>query len=375
MVSTGHGWIRRGSTVGPLPDAGPGDIVSVQALDGTWLARALYCPGEPIVARVLTRDPNRLCDASLFRRRALEALERRRRLAIDATQYRLINAEGDGLPGVVVDRYADYLVVQLTTPAANRLVTPVITACTEKGLYHGVFLNLLPRDRRQGDLPPGRWIHGAPGPDELVTQEGDIRFLVRPFAGLSTGIFLDQRDNRRIVAGLTRGLRVLNTFAYTGGFSVACARAGADVATLDISRRALEWARENFRLNDLPIDPDRFIREDTSTHLRAHRGRYDAIILDPPAFSTTRNTVWEPRRIPELHEAAFAAVRKGGTVVTFSNMRTLRPSTFLERITAGARRAGRRVAISACLEAGMDFPWDPGTPETRHLKGFVVEVS
>ncbi len=375
FVQAGHAWVIADRSLRALEDAGPGDIVSLRTEDGAWLASALYCPGERILARVVSRDPGEACDAALFRKRAISAIELRARIAIDATQYRLINAEGDGLPGITADRYDDYLVVQLATPAAAPLVTPVVTAAMETERFRGVFLKMLPRDRRSGSgLPPGRWIDGVPGPGEMVTREGDIHFLVRPFSGLSTGVFLDQRDNRRTVGRLARGLRVLNTFAYTGGFSVACARAGATVDTLDISKPALEWARENFRLNDLDADPGTFIRADTFAHLERHGGVYDLIILDPPTFSTSRTGVWDARRVVDLHELAFAAVKPGGLVVTFTNTRKTTRSTFQDDVRGGARRAGRAIRVLALLEAGMDFPWDLGTPETRHLKGLVVRV-
>ncbi len=373
LVASGHAWVTLEQASHPLEEA-PGSVISLLGPDGTWLARALYCPGEPIAARVITRDPQETCDAALFRARTMAALDLRERLAIDATQYRLVNAEGDGLPGITADRYGDYLVVQLTTVAASRLVSPVVTACLDRYPFHGVFLKHLPRDRRAPDLPPGRWLDGAPGPEELVTREGALQFVVRPFSALSTGVFLDQRDNRRVLAGLTPRLRVLNTFAYTGGFSVACARNGAQVDTLDISRRALAWAQENFRLNGLTVDPARFIREDAFRWLRRRPEAYDAIILDPPAFSTSKRGVWEPRRMAELQEAAFNAVRPGGFVATFTNMRKLSARAFLEKVVTGAQRAGRRVSVLARLQAGMDFPWDLGTPETSYLKGLLVKV-
>ncbi len=372
FLEAGHAWVVADRFTREPEGSRPGEVVSLVTRAGDWLGNALYCPGERVVARVLSRDPDIPCDTSLFRARAVEAFRLRDRLRIDATQYRLVHAEGDGLPGLTVDRYGDFLVLALFTAAAMPLVTPTVDALMKLGEFQGAFLKLLPRDRRKASLPGGRWIEGVPGPDEMVTREGDLQFLVRPFSGLSTGIFLDQRDNRTAVAKWTRGLRVLNAFAYTGGFSLACARAGAQVDTLDLSGPALEWAKENFRRNGLQVEPSRFIRADAFDHLEHTRGAYDAIILDPPTFSTSGSRVWSPSRTADLLESALRAVSRGGIVVAFTNAQSLREDRYHASIGQGILRSGRSVRVLSTLQAGPDFPWDVGTPETRHLKGVVL---
>jgi 23S rRNA (cytosine1962-C5)-methyltransferase len=327
------------------------------------------------VARVLSRDRRLACDDALYRARALEALALRAGLDREASMYRLVNAEADGLPGLTVDRYGDYLVGQLYTEAARGLARVALEALLEAGGFRGAYLKVLPRDRRAaGDDAPGHWIAGEPGPEALIGLEHGIRLQVRPFSGLSTGIFLDQRDNRRRIAELARGRRVLNAFAYTGGFSVACAAAGATVDTLDLSAKILTWARENFEINGIDPAAHRFIAGDAFPFLSGAAGDYELVILDPPTFSTSRGNVWSPARLAELYGLGMGALRPGGWLVAFSNFAGLSEADFVESLRVAALEVRRDLRIAAVLQPGIDFPWLPGFPESRHLKGIIARV-
>lgn len=375
-VEAGHPWVLRDRSTGETGARQPGDVVDLLSPEGLWLAKALLDPGHRVVARVLTRDHQQTCDRQFFRDRALEAWHYRQGLGIDATVYRVIHGEADGLPGLTIDRYENYLVAQLYTAASLPLADAAIETLLSTGVFAGAFLKSLPRDRRgKGEQAHGDWVTGDPGPEALTCLETGVRYKVRPFAGLSTGIFPDQRDNRRRVAELASGRRVLNAFAYTGAFSVTCALAGATVDTLDLSASYLEWARENFALNGLEVHPDRFIQADVLEFLTRPPQRYDMVILDPPTFSTSRSNVWGPNRITELNALAMDALEPGGWLVTMSNYSKFSEADFSETLRMAALEVRKRLRLATLLQAGMDYPWLPGFPESRHLKGAIVQVS
>lgn len=393
-LQAGHCWVTRDRELGDTSRYRMGDLVDLVGPDGAWLAKALIEPDARVVARVLGWDKRESYRDEALQARALEALGRRASLQENASAYRVIHGEADGFPGLTIDRYGDALVAQLYTPAALGLAHLALDALMQSGQFRGAFLKPLPRDRRQADASStsaaGHWIAGDPCPASFTIHEYGVRFHVQPFSGLSTGIFLDMRENRRMVAELVAGMamdrpRVLNTFSYTGGFSVTCALKGAQVDTLDLSGKAIEQARENFRLNDLPVgatsgaaqagDGHHFMTEDAFPYLARMSGRYDMIILDPPTFSTSKENTWSPGRITELNALALSALKPNGWLVTFSNYAQMKEEELQSALRLAGIEAHRRIQVVHALQAGLDFPWLPGFPESRHLKGFVVRVS
>lgn len=382
-LQQGHAWVTQDKELGDTSRYRNGSIVSLVSPEGEFLAQALLEPEARIVARVLSRDPREHLSDEVFRSRALRALEGRKSLAESSTAYRIIHQEADGFPGLTIDRYGDFLVAQLYSPAALGIAHLALEALERTGHFAGAFLKQLPRDRRVSTEGTGTWIFGEPGPARFAINEYGIKFWVQPFqtgaGGLSTGLFLDMRENRRTVAALTRGKKVLNAFAYTGGFSLYCAQEGACVDTLDLSPKVVEQVRENFALNGISETDHRFITDDAFLYLARVAGKslettYDAIVLDPPTFSTSRDNTWSPGRITELNALAMAALPPQGLLITFSNFAQMSEAELLTALFDASLEARRPVQVLQSLQAGPDFPWLPGFPESRHLKGFVVRV-
>jgi 23S rRNA (cytosine1962-C5)-methyltransferase len=374
-VAEGHGWVTRDRDTGDTSRVVKGSVLELVDGEGRFCARALMDPGARIIARVLTRDRREVCDDGLYARRALEALELRRNLNLSSSMYRLIHAEADGLPGLTVDLYGLDLVAQLYTDAAGHMADVVLDALMKTGDFRGAYLKTLPRDRRQADTEnPGHWVAGELGPAERVEVENGVKYYIRPYEGLSTGIFLDHRDTRmRLPQWVRQGQKVLNAFSYTGAFSVVAALQGAQVDTIDLSARILDRAKANFALNGLNPAEHRFVAIDTFEWLAIPQ-QYDLIILDPPTFSSSRTSVWNPGRLIELNALAMAALKPGGLLLTSSNYAGLKEDDYLGQLHAAAQESKRSLRILSELQAGLDFPFLNGFPETRHLKGVLATV-
>ena len=284
----GHAWSTKDKELGELAPYRPGDIVELVNPEGQFVAQALLDPGSRVVARVLSWDRKPALETALLQQRALEAAAQRAPLAQRASAFRLVHGEADGLPGLVIDLYEGHLVAAVYTPAALRLAELCLKALLETNQYRSAYLKELPRDRRAAEGQTGRFVSAEPGPASFTIQEYGVHFHVQPFAGLPTGLYLDMRENRRLLAERLAGLKVLNAFAYTGGFSVTCALRGAQTLTLDLSSKTLGVARENFLLNGLNPEAHRFLAEDVFVFLGQTTETFEAIILDPPTFSTGR---------------------------------------------------------------------------------------
>jgi 23S rRNA (cytosine1962-C5)-methyltransferase len=288
--------------------------------------------------------------------------------------YRLLDDAGDGTPGILVDRYADWLVVFVEDGPATLL--PSLTEALA-GLSRGVYLKHRrigdARRAERADIAPEAPIAGEPAPSELVVDEYGMQFGVALADGLSTGLFTDQRENRRLVRALSAGARVLNLFAYTGSFSVAAALGGAkETVSVDLSKRALERARTNFERNGVPAGGHRFVKEDAVAYVaRAlRRGeRYDIVVLDPPSFGTgTRRAFSVERDYAPLATNAAALLAPGGRLLAVTNHRKTPAAKLRATITLAARATGRSVAELVELPAPDDHPHRPfGDPVAKSV--------
>src|SRR5262245_7796028 len=285
-VRGGHPWIFSGAVASGLDDAEPGEPVRIVAAGGRFVAAGYANPRTPIAVRVLTLEDEPVGGA-LVARRLAEALALRRAVVPpDTTAYRLVNGEGDRLPGIVVDRYDDFLVCQLVTAGAARLAAALVDALGRALDPRGVY------ERSEGGVRAEEGLGGARGvlageepPARIVVTEHGMRLVADVLHGQKTGLFLDQRDNRARVRALARGRRVLNAFAYTGGFAVAAALGGAaHVTSVDTSRPALILGEATWGENGLPPDAAGWIEGDVFEYLRASSERFDLIVLDPPPF-------------------------------------------------------------------------------------------
>ncbi len=375
----GHPWLFSGAVESVEGNPRSGDTVEVVDTTGRWLALAAYSPTSRIACRVWTFDPDESIDDETIHRRLEASLLRRRPLATDSrvTAYREVHAESDLLPGVIVDRYGEIRVLQLLTPGADRFREILLDALRSSGGCRGIF------ERSDGDardlegLEPRRGVAWGEAPPALIrVEEYGLAFWVDLAEGHKTGFYLDQRENRRLIAGGLQAEEVLDAFCYTGGFSVAALRAGARrVCAIDSSRRSLELAAENVRLNGFDDAACEFIEGDVFHELRRLRdqGRsFDAVVLDPPRFAPTVSQVQRAARgYKDINLLALKLLRPGGTLVTFSCSGGVGPELFEQIVAGAARDAGVHVVVEAWLGQPRDHAVAMHFPEGRYLKGLI----
>ncbi len=375
----GHPWLFSGAVERVEGDPEPGDTVEVLDAAGRWLARGAYSPASRIVCRVWTFDPQETIDDDAIRRRVDASLLRRRSLAIEArvTAFREVHAESDLLPGVIVDRYGETRVLQLLTPGAERFRETLLEALRSRGDCRGIFERSDSDARTLEGLEPRRGVAWGEAPPALTRiEEYGVAFWVDVAEGHKTGFYLDQRENRRLIAEGLQADEILDAFCYTGGFTVSALRSGARrVCAIDSSQRSLGLAGENVRLNGFDPAACEFIEGDVFHELRRLRdqGRsFDAVVLDPPRFAPTASQVQRAARgYKDINLLALKLLRPGGTLVTFSCSGGVSPELF-ERIVAGAARdAGAHVVIEAWLGQPSDHAVGMHFPEGRYLKGLI----
>ncbi|HEY3309578.1 MAG TPA: class I SAM-dependent rRNA methyltransferase [Desulfuromonadaceae bacterium] len=385
MLELGHPWIIADSYTKRWPGgAKAGQVVELIDVNGRFLASALLDPQERIVARVLARERISL-ERSWLKNRIQTALDIRRQHCDlqDSNAYRLVNAEGDGLPGLTVDRYGDYLMVQLYCAGWRphlKLVTEVLQELLSP---HGIYDKIRPQKTRELEAVTenksyGRLLSGQAAPPRLQVRENGLNFLVSLEQGLNSGLFLDQRKNRRDLMTRVAGKRVLNLFAYTGAFSVAAAAAGAaQVTSVDASPGYTEWARANFGANRINPKRHEFIVGDCLNVL-ADLGRqgqqYDIILMDPPSFSTTAKSRFTTRGgTTELVAAALSLLPAGGLLISSSNHQKVDLADYLKELRRGALLAKSELRVISVFSQPEDFPYPVTFPEGRYLK-YVVCV-
>ncbi|MDI6823612.1 MAG: class I SAM-dependent rRNA methyltransferase [Bacillota bacterium] len=375
----GHPWVFAGEIETIGGDFAPGDLVTVVDHRGRFVGRGFINPASLIRVRLLTHRDERVGD-DFWLARLRAAWELRRSFRAESA-FRVVFAESDGLPGLVVDRFGPWLVMQTLALGVDVrrdfLVEALgsLTGCT------GVFLrNDAPVRELEGlPLESGP----APGtPPDLPTRvevtEGDVHLWVDVAEGQKTGHFLDQRFNRAAAARLAPGARVLDAFSYTGGFAIHAARAGArEVLAIEASAWAVGLARENAELNGV-ADRCRFQEGNAFDLLRTldqERERFDLVILDPPAFARSREALEGALRgYKEINLRALHLLNPGGYLVTSSCSSHLDPDTFLGVVAGAARDAGRRVLVLEARGQPPDHPVLLGYPESRYLKCLICRT-
>jgi 23S rRNA (cytosine1962-C5)-methyltransferase len=376
-VRAGHPWIFSGAIARGLADAEPGAPVEVRAANGRFVARGYANPRTTIAVRVLTHDEEPV-DEGLVARHVERALAlRAAMLPPDLRAYRVLNGEGDRLPGVVVDRYDAFLVCQFLTAGAARLAPLVVAALEARLAPRGVFERSEGGVRREEGLPDARGIvAGAAPPPELAIEEDGARFLVDVEHGQKTGFFLDQRESRRRVRALAAGRRVLNAFAYTGAFAVAAGLGGAaEVVSVDTSRPALELAEAAWAANGLAPGRASFVVGDVFDVLRAGSERWDVVILDPPPFvRRRRDLVPGLRGYKDVNLQAFRRLAADGWLLTSSCSQHLSRDVFRETVRAAAADAVRRATVVAAWGHAPDHPVALAHPEGEYLKVLLARV-
>jgi 23S rRNA (cytosine1962-C5)-methyltransferase len=368
----GHPWVYANAVMRVDGQPAPGDLVSLVDHDGRFIGRGFYSPRSQIPVRLCTRAEEAV-DAAFFRRRVQQARAARTRLGLPSettTAYRLINSEGDDLPGLVVDVYGDAAVAQITTLGMANRRTEIFDAL-EAELGSKTLFEISPPSyaELEGFAPASRVARGAPRASVSVLEDG-IALEVEPLSGQKTGMFIDQRETRARVGALARGARVLDVYAYAGGFSLAAARGGAAAVTaVDSSARAVARIEAHAAANGVKakieaIEADAFRFLETATP-RA----FDLVIIDPPKFARARKDLEAARKGYErLNALALQAAAAGAVLVTCSCSQNVDAETFERIVAAGAKQAGREVRVFERRGPAADHLLPPGFTEGQYLK-------
>jgi len=378
-----HPWIFDTAVARVAGHARPGDTVTVTDAHGRPLAKAAYSPSSKIRARVWSFDVAETIDHAFFKRRVAAAVARRIALPELAGQdgVRLIHAESDGLPGVIADRYGDTVVVQLTSAGADKWRAAIADSLVKATGCARVYERSDSEVRGlEGLEPTTGWLHGDAPAGDIVIAEHGVRMAVDIVAGHKTGFYLDQRDNRRLLAELARDRRVLNCFCYTGGFSLqALAGGAASVVSVDSSQPALERAAANLALNP-QLDAARAEWRcanvfDELRRFKTAGESFDLIVLDPPKFAPSASHAERASRAyKDINLLGCKLLAPGGLLMTYSCSGGIGLEFFQKIVASAALDSGRTARIVRRLQGSADHPVDLAFPEGEYLKGLLLQV-
>jgi len=371
-VQRGHPWVFR-SDVARVDDASPGSIVQVLAASGRPLGFAFFSSRSEITLRVIQRGVE--LPADWLRQRLAAALAWRRTVAAGASTYRLVHGEGDGLPSIVVDRYAQWLVVQTLSQAAEALKPELVSLLVELAAPEGILERNDPRVRRLEGLEQKVGLLHGQVPEAVEVSEDGLRLQADLWRGQKTGLFLDQRENHLLARQYARG-RALDAFTYTGGFALQMAAAADEVLAVDVSAEALARVEANAALNGLAgrVRTREANVFDLLRELQERRERFDTVVLDPPAFAKSKDAVEKAwRGYKEINLRALRLLEPGGTLITCSCSQHVHEDDFEQIVTDAARDAHCTVALIEKRRQARDHPVVLGVPETYYLKCFTCD--
>ena len=374
-------WIFSGAVERVEGSPESGDTVLVKSADGEALGLAAYSPNSQIQARMWTWNAAQQVDIDFLTAKISSAIEMRRKLipAGETTALRLVHAESDGIPGLVVDQYGSVLVMQVLTAGVEKWRHEIKDILVELTGAACVYERSDVEVRRLEGLEPRSGLLYGAVPDPLVIEENTLQFLVDVAGGQKTGFYVDQRKNRQKVREAAWGRDVLNCFCYTGAFSVYAAAGGAkSVLSVDSSAEALEIADENRKLNGLPDGLLTWQEGDVFKDLRTMRDSrksFDLIVLDPPKFApTSAQAKHAVRGYKDINLLAFKLLRPGGLLFTFSCSGGVKEDLFQKVVAGAALDAGVDACIVDRMHQGLDHPVALQFPEGAYLKGLVCEV-
>jgi 23S rRNA (cytosine1962-C5)-methyltransferase len=374
-VRGGNPWIFSQAIERVEPAAvAAGDIVAVQDHAGALLGMGYFNPATTIAVRMLAWGETAAIE-ELVVRRLRSALELRRRFVrADTDAYRLVNGDGDGLSGVVVDRFGDVLVMQLLTAGADRMRETIVDALMEVMRPRAIIERSHGAVRKQEGLDDRVGILAGEPVTETVAIENGIRIHIDFEHGQKTGYFLDQRENRALASSMVSGARVLDAFCYQGGFALAALAGGAKkVVGVETSARALEWARRNVALNGHRESAVEFVHGEAGRFMAETAIRFDLIVLDPPPLARSRGDAERAGRLyVELNAVAMRALAPGGRLMTFSCSTHFRGEDFMRAVRFAATNAGRTVRMLEHLGPGPDHPVLLGHSEGEYLTGLLL---
>jgi 23S rRNA (cytosine1962-C5)-methyltransferase len=368
---SGHPWIYRADLV--QADADGGDVVLVRGPRDKRLGSALYSSRSQIALRMLTRGEALVDDASaLVRARIAAAIRFRGTLRIDATAYRLVHGESDLLPSLIVDRYADCVVVQTLSQGMDRFLPVIVAALQDELAPRGILARNDPRVRTLEGLERRVEVLAGDVPDRVPVSELDVRYEVDLRGGQKTGLFLDQRENRRAAAEYARG-RLLDCFSYQGGFAIVLGRRCDETIAIDSSDEAIQHVRENAAANGVSVDARVGNVFDDLRGFERLGVRFDTIVLDPPAFAKNKAAVAKAKTgYKEINLRALKLLSAGGTLITCSCSYNISEAAFAEIVYEASVDAGAQISVLEKRMQGRDHPVLLSAPETYYLKCFIL---
>jgi 23S rRNA (cytosine1962-C5)-methyltransferase len=370
----GHDWVFSGEVLKAFGNPADGDVISLKDGRDRLLGSAIYNSKSQIVARRFSRRRQGL-DLDFFQRRIAQAVEYRARRGVNPRLCRVVWSESDGLPGVIVDRYGDNLVLQTLTLAMDMRKELIVEALATLGVHSIIERNDAVVRRAEGMEPHEGVLFGdAPGETEI--EVGGLRLSVDLMRAQKTGFYLDQLAHYETVARHAKGRRVLDCFTSQGAFALACAKGqAAQVTAVEGSAESLAQARQNAERNSLEVE---WVEQDVFQFLRAaekNGAEYDLIVLDPPSFTKTKGGLHDALRgYRELHVRAFKLLSRDGLLATFSCSHHVTEAIFNQTISdalVDARRSARRLQR---FEQALDHPVLPTLPETEYFKGVLLEM-
>lgn len=358
-----------------------GQTVDVYDHQGQWLARGAFSPNSQIRVRVWTFEQEEI-DVDFFKKRLLQAQGLRDVLAArdGLTGYRLIAAESDGLPGITIDRYGDFLVCQLLSAGAeaqkDNLVEALVALYPACSIYERSDVSVR---KKEGLKERTGVLHGEMPPASVVIEENGVKISVDITGGHKTGFYLDQRDSREAAVKYVNGKRVLNCFCYTGGFGLYALKGGAaEVINVDVSQPALDIAKSNAEMNGYDLLKAQFVNADVFKLLREYRDAgelFDVVIMDPPKFAESKAQLTGAcRGYKDINMLAMQILKPGGTLLTYSCSGLMDNALFQKIIADAALDANRDVQFIERFEQAADHPIDTAYPEGFYLKGFACHV-
>lgn len=378
MLALGHPWVISDRHTRKWARGKNGDLVRLVDEANEFLATALLAPKERVVARVLDQKKISL-NKTWLNERVSSAISLRAYADLEETNaYRLINGEGDGLPGLTVDRYENHLMVQLYSECWRPHLSLVKEVLEQQLHPAGIYEKKRPQQTRKLEAEGGskKYSHllaGRPRTGRVPVIENGLKLLVDLETGLDTGLFFDQRENRQRLMAHIGGKSLLNLFAYTGAFSVAAASAGAkQVTSVDASTAYLDWAKENFAINRFNPKRHEFIVDDCFSVLEGYvreKRTFDVILFDPPSFSTTGKSTFSTRGgTAELVAKTLPLLEPGGLLIGSTNHQKSDLADYLKEFRRGALQAGSELRVVSIHAQPADFPYSVSFPEGRYLK-------
>ncbi|MBN2029722.1 class I SAM-dependent rRNA methyltransferase [bacterium] len=377
VIHQGHPWIFSGAIL-QKANVPPGTIVQVRSGDGSNMGVAFFNPKTNIALRMISRTTNVMPDEHFWHERLQRAIELRQWIIPgQTTAYRLIHAEADGFPGFIVDRYEDICVISITTAGIEKIRDILIKIIQELIRPAAIYEKSEGSSRKlEGLSARTGWIFNNSDKEEWTVRENGHLFIINPVHGQKTGFFIDQRNNRQLIGSLSQGKKVLNCFSYTGGFTVYCAKQGAQrTISIDSSKDANQMAIRNIRINNISEKDHSVIEANVFDFLRDDGERFDLIILDPPAFSKSRHDLEKAARgYKDINLHAMRKLNPGGLLATFSCSNFVHDELFLKIVQSAAADAGKQSQLLQTLGPGPDHPTLLPHIEGRYLKGLLLRI-